>query len=88
MLAALLVVGVDVNDQTLLHKGRPFKLSTRAVRPAKSYENRSELIYAAVRSGEVDDAMDKPRPINCLIRSMRVERMIERRGVFPSGEQR
>jgi hypothetical protein len=69
-------------------KELPVILSIRAFRPAKSYENRSELIYAAARSGEVDDAMDKPRPIYCLIRSMRVERMIERRDVFPSGEQR
>src|SRR5207248_6401504 len=66
----------------------PLYIVEQGLRPAKSYENRSELRYAAARGGEIDDAMDKPRPIYCLIRSMRVERMIERRRIFPSGERR
>jgi hypothetical protein len=68
-------------------KRAPFYNVKQGLRPAKSYENRSELIYVAARSGKIDDAMDKPRPIYCLIRSMRVERMIERRSGFPSGER-
>src|SRR5205809_7253037 len=68
--------------------GRDLYIVEQGLRPAKSYENRSELRYAAARGGETDDAMDKPRPIYCLIRSMRVERMIERRRIFPSGERR
>jgi len=38
-------------------------MSIRAFRPAKSYENRSELTYATARSGEVENAMEKLRPI-------------------------
>src|SRR5215471_5433725 len=75
---------VELNTQNPTPKGAPFYIVEQGLRPANSYENGSELIYAAARSGEVDDAMEKPRPIYCLIRSMRVERMIERRRVFPA----
>jgi hypothetical protein len=44
-------------------KGAPFYNVQEGLRPANSYENGSELIYAAARSGEVDNAMEKPRPI-------------------------
>ena len=67
---AILVVGVDANDQTYFERA-PFYNVKQGLRPAKSYENRSELIYVAARSCEIDNAMEKPRPIYCLIRSDR-----------------
>ena len=41
----------------------PFYNVQEGLWPANSYENGSELIYATARSGEVDNAMEKPRPI-------------------------
>jgi hypothetical protein len=76
---------VEPNTQNPTPKGAPFYIVEQGLRPAKSYENGSELKYAAARGGEIDDAMEKPRPIYCLIRSMRVERMIERRRVSAFG---
>src|SRR6516162_11719701 len=76
---------VELNTQNPPPKGAPFYIVEWGLRPANSYENGSELTYAVARSGEIDDAMEKPRPIYCLIRSMRVERMTEHRRVFPFG---
>jgi len=58
----LLVVGNDANDQTYSKRAPSYNVQ-EGLRPANSYENGSELIYAAARSGEVDNAMEKPRPI-------------------------
>src|SRR5215469_16955050 len=55
-------------------------LSFRAFGP-RAHENRPELIYVAARSSEIESAMDTSRPFVCLIRSMRVERIIERRRI-------
>jgi len=87
-LRSLTAVRAEATSVNTDSKGAPLYIVEQGLRPAKSYENRSELRYAAARGGEIDDAMDKPRPIYCLIRSMRVERMIERRRIFPSGERR
>jgi hypothetical protein len=41
---------------------------------------------APARSGEVEDTVEKSWPFGCLIRSVRVEQVIERRG-FPLGSR-
>ena len=43
---------------------------------------------APARSGEVEDTVEKSRPFGCLTRGVRVEQIIERRCVVPSGERR
>src|SRR5215831_12763721 len=84
-LRSLTAVRAEATTVKLNSKRAHLYIVEQGLRPANSYENGSELIYAAARSGEIDDAMEKPRPIYCLIRSMRVERMIERRRVLPFG---
>jgi hypothetical protein len=44
----------------------------RALRPAKPYENGSESSrIGKAGSGEIDSSVEKSRPFNCLIRSVR-----------------
>jgi len=57
-----LEVGATGSELLKLQKGALYNVQ-EGLRPANSYENGSELKYATARSGEVDNAMEKPRPI-------------------------
>jgi hypothetical protein len=84
-LRSLTAVRAEATTVKINSKRAHLYIVEQGLRPAKSYENGSELKYAGARGGEIDDAMEKPRPIYCLIRSMRFERMTERRLLFPFG---
>jgi hypothetical protein len=45
------------------------------LRPAKPYENVSEFRTMELRSGEIEQTVEKSRLFNCLIRSVRIERI-------------
>jgi hypothetical protein len=45
------------------------------LRPAKPYENVSAFRTMEPRSGEIEQTVEKSRLFNCLIRSVRIERM-------------
>ena len=45
------------------------------LRPAKPYENVSEFRTMEPRSGEIEQTVEKSRLFNCLIRSVRIERI-------------
>src|SRR6201988_4609626 len=62
--------------QNLLTPAAPFIDVIEGLRPAKAHENPLRVKIGLARSGEIAGALETSRPYRCLIRSVRVARII------------